>query len=169
MQRKVLILFTWFILTYTYTHLHYINKLHCCMSLWYGKISKFIPEASSQTSPCHMIEGKQHSRELMSTAVWMVRCCGCAHLGHLHHLLTPQFTPGKVPNRLPGPAISQSDGVHTLQCGTSGLCFDYCFSEDPTPHSSNSSRKPGLFRQGWHRADSLVLWEPSQVSWTPLV
>lgn len=44
-----------------------------------------------------MIEGKQHSRELMSTAVWRVRCCGCAHLGHLHHLLTPQFTPGKVP------------------------------------------------------------------------
>lgn len=141
MQRKVLIIFTGLILTYTWTHLPRINKLFCYISLWYGIISKFIPEASSQTSPTPY-DWREMTQEGADENSRLGREMPlCAHLGHLH-LLIPQFTPGKVPDQIAwagyfpkwwNPSCTM---FHTSALNT-GLFV--CFSEDPTSHSSYSS------------------------------
>lgn len=138
MQRKVSLIFTWFILIYTCTHSPRINKVYCYISLWYGITSKFIPEASSQTSPDHMSDGKWHNGEQMRTATWVVRRHSVNtwdififgfHSSHQARFPDQTAWTGYFPK------------WWNLSCTMfhTSVLNTFFFSEDPTPHSSNSS------------------------------
>lgn len=164
MQRKSLISFPWFILTYIPVVI--CTKLISCIVVCPYDTENFsnlflrLP-----VKLAHMNKGKQHRGELMSRQSGRRLCTPGASLSSSDSTVPTEQGSQAWTDYSPQRWGPSSTMLHTSVLSTAFCSFVrlFVFSEDPTPHSVNSSCCGLTVLTGLHRADSLVFWQPSQI------